>query len=169
MKQKFSTTWKASKQTRKQRKFRANAPFHTRNKFLTAPLSSELVKANGIKKIPVRTGDKVKVMVGQNKGFEGKVERVYARKSKIYIEKMRVSKKDGSEVAVPIHASNVMITALNTDDKRRLKKKSEKKVTERKIADKNVAKSEQKETKEVKKENNEKIVLKSTKKMEKAV
>src|SRR3989344_7024473 len=103
MKSKFSKTWNASTQVRKQRKYRVNAPHHIRNKFLTAPVSKEIKKSYNIKKIPVRSGDKVKVMVGQNKGFEGKIERVDVKKSKVYIEKLRISKKDGSEIAIPIH------------------------------------------------------------------
>ncbi len=44
MKKKFSTSWKASRQIRKQRKYRENAPLHLRNKFMTANLSKELRK-----------------------------------------------------------------------------------------------------------------------------
>ncbi len=126
MKSKFSKTWKASIQTRKQRKYRVNVPHHIRNKFLTASVSKEIKKSHNIKKIPVRSGDKVKVMVGQNKGFEGKVERVDAKKSKVYIEKLRISKKDGSEVSIPVHASNLLIVSLNLDDKKRISKKKAK-------------------------------------------
>jgi len=42
MKQKFSTTWKASKQPRKQRKYSANAPLHIKRKMLSANLSKTL-------------------------------------------------------------------------------------------------------------------------------
>src|SRR3989344_2516287 len=139
MKSKFSKTWNASTQVRKQRKFRVNAPLHIRNKFLTAPVSKELIKSHNIKKIPVRSGDKVKVMVGQNKGFEGKVERVDSKKSKVYIEKLKIPKKDGSEVAIPVHASNLLIISLNLDDKKRITKKTAKKEerkTEKKVESK---------------------------------
>src|SRR3989344_3444580 len=139
MKSTFSTMWKSSGQRRKQRKYIANAPHHIRNKFLTAPLSNELSKTHNIKKIPVRTGDKVKIMVGQNKGFEGKVERVDTKKSKVYIEKLKVPKKDGSEVSIPIHASNLLIISLNLDDKKRITKKTAKKEerkTEKKVESK---------------------------------
>src|SRR3989344_3798130 len=165
MKSTFSTMWKSSGQRRKQRKYIANAPHHIRNKFLTAPLSNELSKTHNIKKIPVRTGDKVKIMVGQNKGFEGKVERVDTKKSKVYIEKLKVPKKDGSEVSIPIHASNLMIISLNLDDKKRMKNKSEKMVqknSEKKVGEK-VEKAIKLE-KSIKKDTvdkQEKVVLKS--------
>ncbi len=144
MKSEFSTKWKSSGQRRKQRKYLYNAPRHTRIKFLTAPLSKELLKLHSIKKIPARTGDKVKVMVGQNKGFEGKVERVDMKKSKVYIEKLKMPKKDGSEVSIPIHASNLIITALNLDDKKRLKKKPEKQYMKNQERKNNEKKSEEK-------------------------
>src|SRR3989338_176397 len=44
MKNKFSTKWKESKQPRKQRKYRANAPLHLRKKFVNVNLSKELRK-----------------------------------------------------------------------------------------------------------------------------
>ena len=44
MKKKYSNSWKGSKQPRKQRKYRANAPLHTRHKMASANLSKELRK-----------------------------------------------------------------------------------------------------------------------------
>ena len=42
MKKTHSTKWKASKQPRKQRKYRFNAPLHISGKFLSTHLSPEL-------------------------------------------------------------------------------------------------------------------------------
>jgi len=56
MKKKFSNSWKASKQVRKQRKFRYNAPLHIKHKFLSAHLSKELMKKYGTRNIPVKKG-----------------------------------------------------------------------------------------------------------------
>ena len=44
MKKKFSNAWIGSKQPRKQRKYRHNAPLNVRNKFLSSHLSKELMK-----------------------------------------------------------------------------------------------------------------------------
>ncbi|MBU1201689.1 MAG: 50S ribosomal protein L24 [Nanoarchaeota archaeon] len=122
MKSKFSKKWVKSKQVRKQRKYIFNAPLHIKSKFLNAHLSQELRKKHGKRSLRVRTGDKVKVMRGTYKGHESKVERVDVKKEKIYLEKIEVSKKEGSKSKVPFKASNLLITNLNLDDKKRVQK-----------------------------------------------
>lgn len=122
MKKKFSMKWKASKRPAKQRKFVANAPKHTRNKFLSAHLSKELAKKHGKRSIPVRKGDKVKVLRGQFKGKSGKIERVSTSKMKVYITGIEFLKKDGSKALYPIHPSNLIAEELNLEDKKRMKK-----------------------------------------------
>jgi len=123
MRKKFSTKWRRSKQPRKQRKYRYCAPLHIRGSFLNVHLSRELVKKHGLKRIRVRTGDKVKIMRGKFKGKEGKVELVDLNKSRVMITGVEVSKKDGSKSRTPIHASNLLITELNLDDKKRLRRR----------------------------------------------
>lgn len=123
MKKKFSTKWKASKQPRKQRKYRHKAPLHIRNKFLNAHLSKELAKKHGKKTVRVKTGDKVKVLRGKFKAKEGKIESVELKKSKAVITGIEILKKDGSKSRPMIHASNLLIIELNMDDKKRMKKK----------------------------------------------
>ena len=44
MKKKFSESWKSSKQVRKQRKYRYNAPLHIKQKFVNVHLAKELRK-----------------------------------------------------------------------------------------------------------------------------
>tara|TARA_Y100000310_G_scaffold167856_1_gene167804 strand:- start:13293 stop:13682 length:390 start_codon:yes stop_codon:yes gene_type:complete len=118
---KFSKSWKSSGKPRKQRKFRFNAPFHIRHKFVRAMISKELRKKHDKRNLSIRTGDKVKIMRGSFKKKEGKVERVDLKKSKIYILGVESSKKDGTKVKVGINPSNLMITEINLDDKRRQK------------------------------------------------
>ena len=60
-----------SKQPRKQRKARYNAPLHIRQKFMGARLSESLSKEYGTRSAPVIAGDTVKVMRGDFKGTEG--------------------------------------------------------------------------------------------------
>lgn len=120
-KTKFSETWKRSKQPRKQRKYRFNAPLHTKNKFLSSHLSKELKEKYNRRNITTRKEDKVKVLRGQFKGKIGKIERVDLKKTKVYITGMELIKKDGTKVLYPIHPSNILITELNLDDKRRIK------------------------------------------------
>ena len=119
MKQVFSRNWIRSKQPRKQRKYLANAPLHLRHKFFSTALSKELKKKYGRNSFPLRKGDKVKIMRGQFKKKEGKVVRINNKKIKTYIENIQLIKKDGSKVFYPIHPSNIIITELLLDDKKR--------------------------------------------------
>jgi large subunit ribosomal protein L24 len=105
----------------KQRKMLFQAPDHIRYKHFAAPLAPELRKSYGTRSLPVRSGDTVRVMRGDHKGFEGKVARVNRKKFRIYVEGLTREKVDGSTVFVPIHPSKVMITKLNLDDKWRKK------------------------------------------------
>jgi large subunit ribosomal protein L24 len=117
----------------KQRKMLFQAPDHIRYKHFAAPLAPELRKSYGTRSLPVRSGDIVRVMRGDHKGFEGKVARVDRKKFRIYVEGLTREKVDGSTVFVPIHPSKVMITKLNLDDKWR------KKILERRKKAKEVA------------------------------
>ncbi len=121
MKKKFSTQWKSSKQTRKQRKYLANAPLHLRHKLLSANLSKELRKKYKRRSFPVRKGDKVKIMVGKFKGKEGKVGSVDLKKLRVTIEGIQRQKKDGTKINVYFHPSNLQILELNLEDKERIK------------------------------------------------
>lgn len=121
MKQAWSKHWKSSKQPRKQRKYRINAPLHIKHKFLSAPLSKDLKKKHNIRNIPLRKGDRVKIMIGQFKKTLGKIEKVNLKKSKVYVEGAQVSKRDGTKSFYPIDPSNVQILELDLSDKKRKK------------------------------------------------
>ena len=105
-----------SKQPRKQRKSRYNAPLHKRQKFMRSLLSKDLRKKYEKRNARVIKGDTVKVMRGFFFDIEGKVQSVSLKNERITIEGVSISKADGSEVARPIHPSNVMITKLNLKD-----------------------------------------------------
>ena len=108
-----------SKQPRKQRKARYNAPLHIRQKFMGARLSEELSKEYGTRSAAVITGDTVKVMRGDFKGTEGKVQTVSLLDGTITVDGVISTKVDGTEVPRPIYPSNVMITKLELKDGRR--------------------------------------------------
>ncbi len=110
-----------SKQPRKQRLSLFTAPLHLKHKFLNAPLSPELRKKLGVKRLPLRRGDTVMVLRGDFKGVTGKVVRVDLKKTKIYIEGATRTNSRGQTSYYPIHPSKVMITELDTSDKRRQK------------------------------------------------
>ncbi len=115
----FSKHWKGSKNPKKQRKYVAQAPLHIKHRFLSANLAKPLRTKYKIRNIPVRKGDKVRVMVGQFKKQIGKVDRVDLKRTKIYIEGLQVLRRDGSKVLVSIHPSNVQIQELYLEDKER--------------------------------------------------
>ena len=120
MENKVSISWKSSVKARKQRKFRALAPIHLRRKLLSSNLSKELRKKYMRRSFPSRKGDTVRIMNGQFKGKSGKILIVNMKKAKIYVEGIQRSKRDGTKVNVPLDPSNVQITELNLDDKKRV-------------------------------------------------
>ena len=119
MKKEFSKAWIGSRQTRKQRKYRANAGTNTKRKLMSANLSEELKKKYQRKSFTVRTGDKVKVMAGEFKGKEGKLSLVDMRKMKVAIEGIQLTKKDGTKINSMFDSSKLQIQELNLTDKKR--------------------------------------------------
>ncbi len=119
----WSSHWKSSVQPRKQRKYVYAAPLHIRNRFLSATLSKPLRKQHHLRSAPVRKGDKIKVMRGKFKGKEAEVVRVDSRHIRVFLNGLEVAKRDGSKKLVPVHPSNLMLTSLETGDKRRFESK----------------------------------------------
>jgi len=117
---KFSAAWKASKQARKQRKYRFNANLHLRHKMISSNLSKELRKKYR-RSVPLRKGDSVRIMRGKFKGKTGKINEVDLKKLKVGIEGMQKQKKDGTKVNIYFHPSNLQIQELSLEDKERLK------------------------------------------------
>jgi len=119
MRQEYSADWKSSTQTRKQRKYRYNAPTHIKHRFMSALLSKELRKTSKRRNIPIRKGDKVKVLRGNHKGKSGEISTVDRAKERVYIEGITRTKIDGNTSPISFHPSNLMITTLKEDKKRR--------------------------------------------------
>ncbi|MEM3405648.1 MAG: 50S ribosomal protein L24 [Candidatus Pacearchaeota archaeon] len=126
MKKKFSIKWKSSKQKRKQRKYRFNAPLHIRKKLISANLSKELRKKYNRRSFPLRKGDLVKIMRGSFKGKSGKIEKINLKKLKVSIEGIQKQKKDGTKINIWFDPSKLQIIELNLEDKKRLKKLEDK-------------------------------------------
>ncbi len=121
MKKIYSKYWKGSKKPRKQRKYLVHSSLKDKRRFISAHLSKELQKKYGKRSLAVKKDDEVVILRGQFKKVKGKVVKVFLRKSRIYIESAHLIKRDGSKVYYPIHPSNVMISALNLDDRERIK------------------------------------------------
>jgi large subunit ribosomal protein L24 len=92
---------------------------HQRDNMVGATLSDNLRQQYNRRSARVIKGDSVKVMRGEYKGVEGKVDKVNTIEGTLEIEGIQHEKVRGGQVKVPIHASKVMITGLKTDDKYR--------------------------------------------------
>jgi large subunit ribosomal protein L24 len=92
---------------------------HQLDKMIGATLSDILRQQYGRRSARVIKGDSVRVMRGEYKGVEGKVDRVNVKFGTLIVEGIQHEKVKGGQVKVPIHASNVMITSVKTDDKLR--------------------------------------------------
>lgn len=119
MKKKFSKKWIGSRQPRKQRKFRHNAPLHIRKKMMSVNFSKELRKKYEKRNFPIIKGDNVRIMRGEFKNKTGKVEKVNSKKMKLMIEGIYRTKKDGTKITVKFDPSNLQIKELELNDKKR--------------------------------------------------
>ena len=147
----------------KQRKRLHQAPLHKRYKSFSAPLSPKLKKSHNANSVLVRTGDNVKLMRGDRKGFEGKVARVDRTKYRLFVEGVTREKVDGTTTLIPIHPSKVMITRLNLDDKWRRKMLKRKGISEKaEVPEEEIV--EEKEPEPLKKEVKRKRTARKTKK-----
>jgi len=132
----------------KQRLFQLEAPLHIKRKMLSSTLSKELRKELGKRSFPLRKNDTVKIMRGKFKGKTGKITEVNYQKGTVFIEKITRKKSDGTEVFIPIHASNLMITELYKEDEKRFKRiklkkeKKKEKIKEKKKKEKKIEEKE---------------------------
>jgi large subunit ribosomal protein L24 len=135
MKKQYSSKWKGSRQVRKQRKYRANAPLNEKHKMISSTLSDELRKKYQKRSFPLRKGDSVEIMRGEYAKKTGKVNRIKLSNLKVTIEGVQETKKDGTKRDISFDPSNLRIKELNLDDKRR-KEAIERKITNKEKAGK---------------------------------
>lgn len=111
---------KMSKQPRKQRKYWIyDAPWHRRRKLMVTALTKEAQMRYGVKRMPVRVGDRVIVVKGKYKGIIGKVIDVDTERFFVYIDTVTRRRNDGRIVHVPIRVWNVRIVELDLSDETR--------------------------------------------------
>ena len=113
-----------TKKPSKQRKRLYKLSLHQIRKRLVAPLDKAVAKSIGKKRLVVRTGDTIKVLTGKHKGKTGKVEKVDYTRMKVYIKEIKFKNVKGQERLVPFVASNLLLTNVLTEDRRRLKIKN---------------------------------------------
>ncbi|MBR1451926.1 MAG: 50S ribosomal protein L24 [Candidatus Methanomethylophilaceae archaeon] len=121
-----------SSKARTQRKAQANATAHVKRKMLSAHLSDDLRQKYGKRAARVCKGDTVVVVRGNAdiKNIEGKVINVYTKTGRVAVEGVTIKQADGTEAERPIHASNLVITKLNTEDAWRMDSLSKKEAKE---------------------------------------
>merc|ERR1712072_441324 len=103
---------------RKSRKEHFQAPSSVRRVILSAPLSKELREKHNVRSIPIRKDDEVTIVLGSNKGREGKVTSVYRLKFLVHIERVSREKSNGQSVPIGVHPSKVVVTKLKLDKDR---------------------------------------------------
>ena len=96
-----------------------NIKKHQLDKHIRSPLSENLRSEYNKRNARVIKGDTVKVLRGEYKNVEGKVEKVKTGRSTLFIEGIQREASKGGKVKVQIHSSNVIITSLNLHDKNR--------------------------------------------------
>jgi len=96
-----------------------NIKKHKLDKHIRSPLSENLRSEYNKRNARVIKGDTVKVLRGEYKNVEGKVEKVKTERSTLFIEGIQRKASKGGKVKVQIHSSNVIITSFNLHDKNR--------------------------------------------------
>ncbi len=93
-----------------------------KNITVSSNLSDNLKEQYNKRTLDVIKGDSVKILRGEYKGVEGKVEKINALSGRLSIEGVQPEKIKGGQVKVQIHSSNVVISALKLDDEYRKNK-----------------------------------------------
>lgn len=87
---------------------------------MSSSLSKALRAEHKVRSLPIRKGDVVKIVRGDDdvKGKEAKVVAVYRKKFCIHIENLTRQNAKAVQKQIPIHPSNVVITTLYTNGNR---------------------------------------------------
>ncbi len=105
-----------SKQPRRQRKALYQHQNHQRSKLLSARVADFLREEYGIKALPIRVGDGVRITRGEFKDFEGEVIEI-TKNQRIKIKEATFDKADGTQFHPAIHVSKVVITKFSKEKK----------------------------------------------------
>ena len=106
----------ASKKPGKQRKALYNYENHQRSSLLSTRIADFLREEYGIKKLPLRVGDQVRVCKGEFKDFEGEVLEI-TKNQRAKIKECKFEKADGTDFNPSIHISNLVITKFGKEKK----------------------------------------------------
>ena len=101
-------------------------------------MDKDLRKKHGRRTIEIRKNDEVKIMRGKFNKKQGKVLAVNTKYTKVQVEGIEITKKNGEKVFAWMRPSNLKIIKLDDSDKKRMKQakkiesKENKAITEKK-------------------------------------
>jgi ribosomal protein uL24 len=101
-----------STKPRKQRSALQSLKQHQISKVFMVRLDEPLQEEWGIKRLPLRKDDEVRVIKNEMTDVEGKVLSLDRRSRTIQIEECTLEKKNGATYYIPISPSNVILTKL---------------------------------------------------------
>ncbi len=108
-----------SRQPRKVKRSLHEARSMLKSIFVRAPLSDQLREKYRRRAVTVREGDTVKIVRGDFKNVEGKVQKVDVKEGRLFVEGVTRQKVKGGTTQLSVSASKVLVTGLSLDDKRR--------------------------------------------------
>tara|TARA_B110001454_G_scaffold117482_1_gene109800 strand:+ start:417 stop:863 length:447 start_codon:yes stop_codon:yes gene_type:complete len=123
------------------------ATMKTASKQLSCALSKELRKKYGKRSTRILKGDTAKIIRGEFAGVDGKVTKISIPDRGVNIEGVKKEKLKGDKFDVYVRTTNIVLTALDTEDKWRINKLEGKKATAARAEDK--PKTEKKDTKNI--------------------
>ena len=92
-----------------------------RSKLMASHLSGDLRKTHHTRSVRIVSGDSVTVLRGEYRSVNGRVDKVEPSRG-VTIGGIKMEKPAGEKLDIYIHPSNLLVTALNLDDKRRAAK-----------------------------------------------
>jgi len=107
----------SSRKPKKQRKALYNYKLHEKSKLVSCRLADFLTDEYGIKRLPLRVGDNVRVTKGEFRDFEGEVIEI-TKDLKAKIKECVFDKADGTQFHPKIHVSNLLLTKFTKEGKR---------------------------------------------------
>ncbi|NHJ22510.1 MAG: 50S ribosomal protein L24 [Candidatus Lokiarchaeota archaeon] len=105
-----------SKHPRRQRKALYQSKNHQHSKLLTARVADFVTEEYGIKTLPIKVGDEVRITQGEFKDFEGEVIEL-TRNQRVKIKEATFDKADGTQFHPAIHVSKLIITKFSKEKK----------------------------------------------------
>ena len=107
----------ASKKPGKQRKAFYNSKNHQRSSLMSTRVADFLAEEYGVRRLPLRVGDSVRVTKGEFQDFEGEVLEINRKARRVKIKEVTFEKTDGTTFYPMIDCSNLIITKFYKEKK----------------------------------------------------